>query len=209
MQLRLLHDYEFLVDRADGAFLKVQKDYASCVKCKPGCTDCCNAVFGLFLIEAAYLNSHFSRLGTEERKAALLRCNDTERDLKRLQKVVEGFKDDPHMQAYAMARERVRCPLLDEQGKCVLYHFRPVTCRVYGIPTSIQGRAKACHKAGFLTGESYPLFDLDGIFRDLYLLSKELLESVEKADPEKASLLISVPKVITASLDEIIKESFQ
>ncbi len=187
----------------------MEKGYGSCIKCERHCSDCCHAVFGLFLIEAAYLKQQFDQLGKEEIKAALLRCNKAERDLRRLEKMLQAHENDPNMQAYTMARERIRCPLLDENEDCILYPYRPITCRVYGIPTKIQGKARVCGKAGFEKGEYYPLFDLDGIYKDLFILSRELLDGAEKGDPEKASLLISVSKTISLPLDELIHEIFE
>ncbi|MGD2127623.1 MAG: YkgJ family cysteine cluster protein [Desulfobacteraceae bacterium] len=204
----LLRSYELLVDKADAAFRGMEKAHSACIKCERHCVDCCYAVFGLFLIEAAYLKQAFDQLGHEERKAALLRCNETEKGLKRLEKTLQAHEGDPQMQAYIMARERIRCPLLDDNQDCTLYPHRPITCRVYGIPTMIQGKARVCGKAQFKKGETYPVFDLDGVYRDLYTLSKELLNTAGKDDPEKASLLISVPKAISASLDDLIHETF-
>lgn len=206
---QLFRSYEFLVDKADAAFQRMEKEHAACIKCEQRCSDCCHAVFGLFFIEAAYLKQQFDQLGKEEIKAATLRCNKTERDLMRLEKMLQTHENDPNMQAYTMARERIRCPLLDENEDCILYPYRPITCRVYGIPTKIQGKARVCGKAEFRAGENYPVFDLDGIYRDLYILSKELLNGRGKGDPEKASLLISVAKVIRTPEDALIHEVFQ
>jgi len=55
----LFEKYEVLVATADLAFREMRSQYPSCVKCEPLCSDCCHAVFGLFLIEAAYLRSQF------------------------------------------------------------------------------------------------------------------------------------------------------
>lgn len=206
---QLFRNYEFLVDKADRAFQRMQKEHGSCIKCERHCSDCCYALFGLFLIEAGYLKQQFDQLRREEIKAALLRCNKAERDLKRLEKMLEAHEDDPNMQAYTLARERIRCPLLEENEGCILYPYRPITCRVYGIPIKIQGKARVCGKAGFEKGEYYPLFDLDGIYKDLFILSRELLDGAEKGDPEKASLLISVSKAISLPLDELIHEIFE
>lgn len=205
---RLIQDYEFLADKADAAFLKMQTAHGACIKCEPFCSDCCHAVFGLFLIEAAYLKQHFDQLDGEQVRAALLRCNDAERALRRMEISLQKNSDDPQNQALIMARTRIRCPLLSERQECILYPQRPITCRVYGIPTKIQGKARVCGKAGFKPGESYPAFDLDGIYQELYNLSKELLDGVEIGNSDKASFLVSVPKVLTASFDELIRESF-
>ncbi|MGD8226620.1 MAG: YkgJ family cysteine cluster protein [Desulfobacteraceae bacterium] len=207
--VHLFRSYEYLVDKADAAFQRMEKEHGACIKCERHCADCCHAVFGLFLIEAAYLKQQFDQLGQEQIKAALLRCNKTEKDLKRLEKMLQTYEDDPNMQAYAMARGRVRCPLLDENEDCILYANRPITCRTYGIPTKIQGKARVCGKTEFRAGENYPVFDLDGIYNDLYVLSKELLESREKGDPEKASFLISVAKIISTPQDDLFHEVFE
>lgn len=205
---RLFKSYELLVDKADVAFRKMEKGHGTCINCERHCSDCCHAVFGLFLIEAAYIKQHFDQLDSKVGREALLRCNDTERALKRLEIRLKNCEEDPQMQALVLARERIRCPLLDENQDCILYPYRPITCRVYGIPTKIQGKARVCGKAGFKKGESYPAFDLDGVYRDLHSLSRELLNSAEKSDPEKASLLISVAKAISTVQDELIREVF-
>ena len=207
--VQLFRSYEYLVDKADAAFQRMEKEHAAHIKCERHCSDCCHAVFGLFLIEAAYLKQQFDQLGKEEIKAALLRCSKAESDLKRLEKMLQTHEEDPDMQAYTMARGRVRCPLLDENEDCILYAHRPITCRVYGIPTKIQGKARVCGKAEFRAGENYPVFDLDGIYRDLYLLSKELLNGWKKGDPHKASLLISMPKTISTPQDDLVHEVFE
>jgi len=199
----LFRSYELLVDKAEAAFQGMQKDHSSCIKCEPHCSDCCHAIFGLFLIEAGYLKEHLDELTNEEKRAALLRCEEAEKSLERLQKMLQAHEGDPQMQAYIMSRERIPCPLLNENQDCILYPYRPITCRVYGIPTKVQGKARVCWKAEFKKDERYPVFDLDGVYRDLYFLSTELLKSAGKDDPEKASLLISVSKAITTSLEDL------
>ncbi len=206
---QLFRSYELLVDKADAAFQRMQREQGSCITCERHCSDCCHAVFGLFLIEAAYLKQQFDQLSKEQIKASLLRCNKTERDLRRLEKMLQTHEEDPNMQAYTMARERIRCPLLDQNEDCILYPSRPITCRVYGIPTKIQGKARVCGKTEFKAGENYPLFDLDGIYRDLYILSREMLEGLEKSDPENASLLISVSKAVSTPPDALIHQVFE
>jgi len=199
----LLERYEHLATNADQAFQKMLQDYPECIKCRPHCSDCCHALFGLFLIEAAFLKSHFDRLGRKERRAALLRCDNADRDLKKLENGMQKSGSASEMGTEALAKERIRCPLLDDQKECILYPHRPITCRVYGIPTSIQGKARVCGKAGFKKGESYPAFDLDGVYKKLYSLSKELLEAAGRRDFEKASLLISVSKAIRTPLGDL------
>jgi Fe-S-cluster containining protein len=204
----LLRSYELLADQADRAFEKMKETCGANMACELHCSECCHAVFGLFLIEAANFKQHFDELDVHEKKGVLLRCNETERGLKRLEKKLELSGEDQEMQTLILAREKIRCPLLDENRECVLYKHRPITCRVYGIPTRIQGKARVCGKAKFDKGVRYPLFDLDDVYRNLYALSRELLDEMGSKDPEKAAFLISVPRAISATLDELIRETF-
>jgi Fe-S-cluster containining protein len=202
----LFQSYELLADKAEAAFSEMKEEHAASIKCEPHCADCCHAVFGLFLIEAGYLKEQFDKLTDEEKRAALVRCEQAEKSLERLQNMLQAHEGDPQMQAYVMSRERIPCPLLSEWQECVLYSHRPITCRVYGIPTKIQGKARVCWKAGFKKDERYPVFDLDSVYRELFFLSAELLKSAGKDDSEKASLLISVSKAITTSLEDLLGE---
>jgi Fe-S-cluster containining protein len=201
----LFQSYELLVDKAEAAFKEMKEEHGACIKCEPHCSDCCHAVFGLFLIEAGYLKEQFDKLTEEEKRGALLRCERAEKGLERLQNMLQAHEGDPQMQAYVMSRERIPCPLLSDRQECILYPHRPITCRVYGIPTKIQGKARVCWKAGFKKDERYPVFDLDSVYRELYFLSTELLKGAGE-DSDKASLLISVSKAIMTSVKDLVRE---
>lgn len=58
----LFEHYKKLVSEADRAFEQVRKMHGDCVKCTIECCDCCYAFFGLYLIEAVYLNYQFNSL---------------------------------------------------------------------------------------------------------------------------------------------------
>ena len=200
----LFEPYDKLVGTADHAFQTVSEKYPDCVKCKPHCSDCCHAVFGLFLIEAYFLKHDFDQLKDADKAAALKRADEADREITRLEKTIQSFEGDPDMQAYSMAKARIRCPLLSSDDECILYAGRPITCRAYGIPTLIQGNPRVCGKAGFKTGPNYPVFNVGAIHRELYALSKELLEKAGSKDLERASLLISVSKIIKTPMEDLL-----
>jgi Fe-S-cluster containining protein len=204
----LFQRYELLVAKADQAFHEMQKDYGSHIKCTLHCSDCCYAIFGLFLIEAAYLQQHFNRLPGKEKRAALLRGQRWEKEYRELEERIKTHAHNSQIVSYSLGRERIRCPLLTDHRECILYAYRPITCRVYGIPLVIQGKAHACGKVGFKGGEFYPSFNLDEIQRGLYLLSRELLEGEGRKDLGGASLLISVSKAIKTPFKGLISEDF-
>lgn len=203
----LLEPYDSIVQKADQGFQRMENEFAESVKCEPHCADCCHAVFGLFLIEAVFLKHDFDQLGEAERMAALKRGHEADKELEALERTLKEFEGDPQMSAYSMARARIRCPLLSDDNECILYPHRPITCRIYGIPIMVQGLPRVCSQAGFKKDRSYPTFNLDGVHRELHELSKNLLESAGVKDPEKASLLLSVSKVINTPLEQLIRDA--
>jgi Fe-S-cluster containining protein len=201
--------YERLLNGGDQAFDRAGRECGPWMKCVPRCSDCCHAVFGLFLIEALYLQFHFAGLGRKERRAALLRAKKSETALGKLEGALKTAGLDPRATSDLLARSRARCSLLDEKNLCVLYPHRPLTCRVYGMPVVVQGKTRICGKAAFKKQHSYPPFDLDAAHRGLYLLSRDVLAAAGSADPEKAALVVSVPKALGTPVEAIISESFQ
>lgn len=207
---QLLQAYDSLAASADEAYQKMCADYPGEVLCKQGCDDCCHAVFGLFLVEAAYLQNHFAELPGKEKAEIILRCAQADREIAALQKRLRDDEDQGKTpDADPLATGRVRCPLLDEEKRCALYKQRPVTCRIYGVPTRIQGKARVCGLSGFKAGKNYPAFDFDAVYRDLYQMSLELVEKEGGQDPERAGLLISVSKALTTPLEGLIHETLE
>ena len=203
----LFSTYETLVSGADRAFQRMVARYPACIPCTRRCSDCCHAVFGLFVIEAAYLQERFMKLARKTRRAATLRGKKAQNQILSLQKSLQGaapLKEtvDP------LSLARLRCPLLDDRGTCMLYPDRPITCRVYGIPTLIKGKVRVCGKTGFEAGRSYPVFNLDKINAELYRLSRAFLGSLPKADPGKADLILSVSTVLETPIEKIVEDSF-
>lgn len=204
----LFKQYEALAGRSDAAFERMKRDYPEAVLCRPGCADCCHAVFGLFLIEAAYLKGRFEGLDRNVRRQVLRRCAAMDRALVRMEAQQGDPPEAPGDATETLGRFRIRCPLLDDESSCVLYAHRPITCRVYGIPTRIQGASRVCGRAGFLRGASYPAFNLDEAQKELYRLSGELLGRLPGGRPEKASLLLSMSRTLGAPLEQTIIECF-
>ncbi len=203
----LFRAYEQLTSRADDAFEQIERDYPDAVRCRRHCDDCCHAVFGLFLVEAAYLQTFFAGLPSDVKAETILRCGEADREVARLQRELEVLeREGKKTDGDPLASRRIRCPLLNQDKDCVLYPQRPVTCRIYGVPTRIQGKGRVCRFSAFQPGVSYPTFDLDAVYRDLFELSNELVEMEEGPEPDRAGLLISVSKALTTPLKDLLHE---
>ncbi|MHC1700497.1 MAG: YkgJ family cysteine cluster protein [Humidesulfovibrio sp.] len=175
--------YEAVINEADQVFNAVRARFAENVRCEKGCSDCCHALFDLTLVEALYLNQAFkARFKGKDRTRVLKRADEADRLVHRLKRdAFKAVKDGQNAQEILleMAKVRVRCPLLDDQGLCEMYDVRPATCRIYGVPTAIGGEAHTCGKSAFEKGKAYPTVYLDRIQDRLYALSHELAGSLD------------------------------
>ncbi|MDF1591029.1 MAG: YkgJ family cysteine cluster protein [Desulfobacterales bacterium] len=200
------NQYETLVEMTDSTFSRVKKEHSDCVTCKIECADCCHALFDLTLIEALYLNHHFNRIFSGPEKDTLLeianRADRSVYQIKRraLQALERGAAEADVLTQ--VAEERIRCPLLDEKNRCGLYAFRPITCRLYGIPTSIQGTGHTCGKSGFVKGSAYPTVNLDVIHRKLFDISAALVKALGSRHIKMADMLLPVSMALLTVFDE-------
>ena len=198
--------YETLVTKSDAAFERVKQAHAECVKCEEKCADCCHALFDLTLIEALYINHKFNEKIKGSQKADLLeKSNRADRHIHKIKrqayKDLQDGKSEDEILA-GLARERVRCPLLNEAELCDLYENRPLTCRFYGIPTAIGGQGYTCGKSDFKEGEQYPTVNLDVIHNQLQKLSAELIRDLKSRYVKLADMLVPLSMALLTLYDE-------
>ena len=198
--------YRQLAKAADQVFDRVRDQYSDRVKCKVSCMDCCYAIFDVPLIEALYLNHTFNDLFKADEKENLIeKANRIDRTLHKLKrnayKAFSGGKDENDI-LLEMGREKVRCPLLNENNQCAMYEARPITCRLYGIPIAIGGTGRTCGLSGFAQGEAYPTVNLDILHRKLFELSEELVVAMESRHTKMAEILMPVSMAILTDFDD-------
>ena len=198
--------YEAVVDMADQVFARIQKDFPKCVKCTVKCSDCCHALFDLTLIEAIYINYQFNKRIKGKGKIRLIeRANKADRKThmvkKQAYKNKKAGKNETEI-LMDIAAERVRCSLLNDNEMCDLYEYRPITCRLYGIPTSIGGRSHTCGKSGFVEGKQYPAVNLDAIQKKLYNISYEFVREIKTKYAKMADMLVPLSMASLADFDE-------
>lgn len=112
----------------DRAYAKVAARYGfSCNGCFDNC--CRTRFYHHTALECAYLVSGFSLLSRQMRNQCLVRAEAYHREMETVISAGESFR---HM-----------CPV-NEGGLCLLYAYRPMICRLHGIPHELSppGRAK-------------------------------------------------------------------
>lgn len=198
--------YEVLVAQSDALFARIQAEFPSEVVCRERCSSCCHALFDLSLVEALYLNHKFQELVPfgQERSALLDKADYIDRATAKLKK---GFyKDskagvDSNTILHKAAAMEMRCPLLDDNDLCSLYSVRPITCRLYGVPTAIGGKAHTCGKTGFAQGKPYPTVNLDRIQEQLATLSYDLATGIGSAYSELHLVYLPVSFALVTTFD--------
>jgi Fe-S-cluster containining protein len=131
-----------LVQIMNAAFADAAQRAGERLVCRLGCTQCCHGAFALSPLDALRL------------KAGMEKLRETDPDLAREVKhradmwVVEygaNFPGDAETGALGNSEEErerfenfandAACPALDpETGRCDVYAWRPMTCRVFGPP---------------------------------------------------------------------------
>ncbi len=198
--------YEALVQMVDAVFDRVKKEYPKEVFCREKCSDCCYALFDLTLIEALYLKDRFLKQFQGMAKEEILQVADkTDRTLVKMKR--EAFKKaksgGDQLEIIAkMSQERVRCPLLKEDNLCMMYDQRPITCRVYGIPTSTAGQSHICGRTNFKQGDPYPTLNMDKIYTQLQLLSAQLVKDIKTEKIKMHEMLIPVSMALITDFNE-------
>lgn len=199
----VLKKYEALAADVDAIFARVRGEFPDAVTCHVGCSDCCHALFDLPLVEAVALNRAFNAAFPHGavRSAILERADAADRAVHKIKR--KAFKDeqagvDTNTILEQLGREKIRCPLLiEEEGspetrRCALYEQRPLTCRLYGIPTAIGGKGHTCALSAFDPGERYPTVKMEALYERLATLSVELARCVGSGYSQIHTVLVPV-----------------
>ena len=198
--------YKALSAIADELFAKTKEEFPECIKCEIKCADCCHALFDLTLIEAMYINHRFNEMFEGKKKEAIIeKANRADRKTYMIKR--KAFKDKEAGKneveiLMEIAAERVRCPLLNENDVCEIYEERPITCRLYGMPTSTGGISHTCGKSGFSEGKPYPTVNLDIVQGKLYEISAEFVAHIKTRHLKMADMLVPLSMAIITEYDE-------
>ncbi len=198
--------YETLVGQVGEIFNKVSSEFADEVKCKPTCDDCCHALFDLTFVEALYIKSKFDELFNGKIRFDITEAaSQADRTLGMMKK--EAYKRHEAGESDAsiidqVSKMRVRCPLLGDEGKCLMYDYRPIACRVYGIPTSAGGQGHTCGLSGFNQGKAYPTLNMDLVYDRLYAISKDMVREINSRFTKMDTVLVPLSMALITDYNE-------
>ncbi len=198
--------YESILSLVDSIFDKMAATYPDAVRCRKHCADCCHALFDLTLVEALYVHHRFQEsLDPVKRHAIIEKAGKIDRRTYQIKRKAfkdhEAGKPEDEIMAHLSA-VRIRCPLLNDQDLCDLYEYRPVTCRLYGIPGAISGRSFICGTSGFSEGKSYPTVNQEPIRRQLLALSYEIVQALQSRHVRMGDMLIPLSMALITVFDD-------
>lgn len=135
----ILDRYGNLLQEVDQWFDTCLERYPDVIACHHGCSECCRGLFDITLLDALYLKRGFDRLPTSVQRSVQVKAAGR---LDNLTKLWPDFirpwtlNDMPEDVWDLMMPEddETPCPLLSKQGACLVYAYRPMTCRLNGIP---------------------------------------------------------------------------
>ena len=203
---KFFSEYERLANDSEKAFHKISQTYPNEVKCSLGCADCCYAMFDLTLIEAMYINHNFKNQLSESKQQEILeKANIADRQAYKIKKRIfqerQKGVDTNHL-LEDVGKKRVRCPLLTDDNQCELYAFRPITCRLYGVPLQIGEETHTCGLSGFEPGKKYSTVFMDKIQDKLLKLSEEMVASMPTQNTKLAEVLVPLSMALLTEYDE-------
>lgn len=188
--------YESVVAQVEAVFSKMKAQFPQAVRCGMGCSDCCYALFDITLVEALYINRQFHRRFSGVKKEWLLeKANKADRAIYKIKK--KAYQSSMHGRDEREVIEeisgmRIRCPLLGDNDLCDLYDYRPIACRIYGIPQAVDGKGRSCGFSGFKPGEHYPTFNHDMVHDMLMMISMDLVKGIGSNHNQMADVLVPV-----------------
>jgi len=149
----LVNDYKTFVAAIDDQYRETHNKEHCCGQAN---SPCCFEPFDMLLIESHYLSKMINKnLSKDKRLEVIERAVTMTRKLKELHRQSPGLPSQEFQQLCGQAG--FRCPLLGDDGGCLLFAFRPFRCRLFSLRqdsqmgTSVQEGLRRLSKNAYLT----------------------------------------------------------
>ena len=133
-----------LFQRAERWFQRGRAALLESLPCGQGCTHCCHGPFAITLLDQLELRQGLKTLPAQIQ-------DDIHARARRQVETMEAAFPDLHQSPYLDEWEEresddlvnqfsdLPCPALSSNGRCLVYAYRPLTCRMMGLPVESHG----------------------------------------------------------------------
>lgn len=177
------------LEKLDRWFAGVNASHPNLLPCRRGCSSCCHGPFDVSAADTLLLREGLATLPPGQREAIRVRGAALLDRMRKLEpewtapwdlRDIETERFDEITEILAAEP----CPLLDQEGGCSVYAYRPLICRVIGIPMMTAD--------GLTLENACPIQDRFPAYAalDPQLFDLEALESAETACLEAAALAL-------------------
>jgi len=175
--------------RVDRWFADAMARNPGVIPCRPGCSACCRGPFDISVADALLLREGLMTLPAHDR-AAVRAAGQAQ--LARLRAEAPHWRPpwdlaelgEAQFDAIAERHRAEPCPLLDPDGACRAYAYRPLVCRLMGLPMMTA--------EGEIIDNACPIQDRFPTYAalDPQLFDLEALEAEEQACLEGAAMAL-------------------
>jgi Fe-S-cluster containining protein len=135
----ILKQFEELLSQVDAWFARCLDLYPEKIACRTGCSGCCRGVFDITLLDADYLRLGFEKLPAEIREKVLAKVAERLAVMREQwpefdQPYLLNYRPEEDWELLMPEEDETPCVLLGDDGRCLVYQHRPMTCRLHGIP---------------------------------------------------------------------------
>ncbi|MHB1014935.1 MAG: protein-tyrosine phosphatase family protein, partial [Desulfurivibrionaceae bacterium] len=152
-------EYEALIREVEEKAAAAGRSPGPADDCGSGSDGCCRHYFEMTLIEAVFLSNRINRhLSSSQRQEVINRAVEVSRRLRLVAGQVSPAEENIDR---IYAAEELCCPL--SVGKnCLLYEYRPLRCRAWGLPAEALDGALVAEMLSNLSRDVF--FALSGVF---------------------------------------------
>ncbi|WP_129126284.1 YkgJ family cysteine cluster protein [Geomonas oryzae] len=128
-----------LLSQVDAWFSRCMETFPEHIACQSGCSACCRGTFDITLLDAYYLKRGFDALPVPVKDEVLAKCRERLTSMREHwpeldHPFVLNYRPEEDWELLMPDEDETPCVLLGDDGRCLVYENRPMTCRLHGIP---------------------------------------------------------------------------
>ena len=135
----ILNRYQELLSEVDTWFTHCSLATGQQIACQRGCSACCRGLFDITLLDARLLREGFGQLSQDTQQRVITAAEQSIAGIRTTwpdfnQPYLFNSYSEEEWELVMPEEDETPCPLLGQDGLCLIYEHRPMTCRLNGIP---------------------------------------------------------------------------